>query len=328
MAADAGLVLQRGQPVDLRDIIRNVALAAELVLTGNLQHREPVDRRIILCRRRIVGRRHRGQIDVLAEFSVDFGGIDKAVAAHPNLVFSLGQVGHEVTALVVSDDDLGVAGGKIVGLGNNPNAGFRTVRPGDHAADIIGIDADCILSVEPPRHSRQECGNDDCRNAIRAFHAILPLLAGSATRPTRPRIFIGGEFAPAPVCPQAETGLTGNLTCSKIMRGCRRRADQLEDVSAAFDNLSNRPAMSLRMVASLENCSVTVATRLSSSFLVSMNVFTRVARSPFSSASMLSILATRLSRIAATFAIKSAAPPSLASSGTRGVCRSRSLTCN
>ena len=34
MAADAGLVLQRSQPVDLRDIIRNVALAAELVLTG------------------------------------------------------------------------------------------------------------------------------------------------------------------------------------------------------------------------------------------------------------------------------------------------------
>jgi hypothetical protein len=43
-------------------------------------------------------------------------------------------------------------------------------------------------------------------------------------------------------------------------------ADQF--VSAAFENLSNRPAMSLRIVASLEKCSVTLVTRFSSSVAV------------------------------------------------------------
>ena len=59
------LVLDRGQPLGLRDLLRNVGLAAELVLVRDLQHRIPVDRRIILRRSRVVRRRRRLEIEVL-----------------------------------------------------------------------------------------------------------------------------------------------------------------------------------------------------------------------------------------------------------------------
>ena len=151
MAADAGLILERGQPIDLRDVIRDVALTAELILARDFQHREPVDRRIVFCRLGVVCRGHGSQVDVLAGDGVDFRRIDEAVAAHPNLVFGFRQVGQDVAALVVGHHDLGVTGGEIVGLRDHPDARFRTVRPRDHAADIVGFDANGALSVEPYR---------------------------------------------------------------------------------------------------------------------------------------------------------------------------------
>ena len=50
MAADAADVLHLLEPVDLRDLLGDVALAAELARVRDLQHRIPVDRRIVLCR--------------------------------------------------------------------------------------------------------------------------------------------------------------------------------------------------------------------------------------------------------------------------------------
>jgi hypothetical protein len=90
MAADASLILECRQPIHLRDVVRNIALAAELVLAGNFQHREPVDCRIILRRRRIVRRRHRRQVDVLAGLGFGLGRIDETITADPNLVLGLG----------------------------------------------------------------------------------------------------------------------------------------------------------------------------------------------------------------------------------------------
>src|SRR5438552_1090145 len=48
MAADAVAVLDRGEPIDLSDLLGDIALAAELASVGNLHHRVPVDRRIDL----------------------------------------------------------------------------------------------------------------------------------------------------------------------------------------------------------------------------------------------------------------------------------------
>jgi len=83
--------------------------------------------------------------------------------------------------------------------------------------------------------------------------------------------------------------------CVPIIRKRAAKPDraQLEEPLTALLNLSNRPAISLRIVASLENCSVTVETRSSSSRFASAKIFTRPARSPLlSPASRRSILAT------------------------------------
>ena len=51
--------------------------------------------------------------------------IDETVAAHPDLVIGLRQVGNDIAAFIVGDDDLGEAGRQIGGLGDDPDAGLR-----------------------------------------------------------------------------------------------------------------------------------------------------------------------------------------------------------
>ena len=85
VAADAAVILDRVEPIGLLGFFRDVALAAELIGARDLEHRVPIDRRIILRGRRIVRRRHGGQVELLAGIGIDHGGIDQAVAAHPHL---------------------------------------------------------------------------------------------------------------------------------------------------------------------------------------------------------------------------------------------------
>ena len=47
-----------------------------------------------------------------------------------------------IAALIVGDDDLGELGRQVVGLRDHPDAGFRSVRAGDDAADIVAVDRD------------------------------------------------------------------------------------------------------------------------------------------------------------------------------------------
>ncbi len=73
MATDAAVVLHQVEPIGLLDLLRNVAvLLAELAGRRDFQHRVPIDRRVILRRGRLVGRRHRAQIELLAGLAVDF----------------------------------------------------------------------------------------------------------------------------------------------------------------------------------------------------------------------------------------------------------------
>ena len=73
MTADAADVLHLLQPVGLRDFLGNVALAAELVLVRYLQHRIPVDRRIILRGRLGVRRRNCRQVQHPARRTLHLG---------------------------------------------------------------------------------------------------------------------------------------------------------------------------------------------------------------------------------------------------------------
>ena len=79
---------------------------------------------------------YRGQIEVLAERDIHSRGVDESVAAHPDLVVRLRQIGNEVAPGIVGDDDLGEFGRQIGGLCDDPNAGLRPVRAGDDAANV------------------------------------------------------------------------------------------------------------------------------------------------------------------------------------------------
>ena len=107
MAADAVDVAHLLAPPLARDVLGDVGRAAEILLGRHLQHRVPVDRRIVLGRRALVRRRHRRKVEVLAGLAAHLGRIDEAVAARPDLVVGCRQVGDQVAALVVGHHHLG-----------------------------------------------------------------------------------------------------------------------------------------------------------------------------------------------------------------------------
>src|SRR5262249_57303160 len=88
--AEALGALERADQIHWGDIGGYVTLTAELVGVRDLHHRVPVDRRIILRRGGLARRWHRRKIEMLAGLAVDLGGIDEAIAAHPDLVLGLG----------------------------------------------------------------------------------------------------------------------------------------------------------------------------------------------------------------------------------------------
>src|SRR5207248_1610115 len=56
VAADAADVLHLLQPIDLRALLRNLGMAAEFARRRYLEHRVPINRRVILRRRRVIRR--------------------------------------------------------------------------------------------------------------------------------------------------------------------------------------------------------------------------------------------------------------------------------
>ena len=157
MAADAIDIVHPLAPDVLRDVLRDIGAAAEILGRRDLQQREPVDRRVIMRRRRLVRRRHRGEIDLLAGLGAQFGRIHQPVTADPDLVVHLRrQVGDHVAALVVGDDDLGEFRRQFGGLRDHPHAGFRPVRTAHHAADVVVVDGDrrLLRSALAPKSGR------------------------------------------------------------------------------------------------------------------------------------------------------------------------------
>ena len=183
MAADARPVLHNREPILLRDFLRNGALAAELALVRDLQQRVPVDRRIIMRRRGLVRRDHGGEIERLARNPAHFGRVDKPIAAHPDAVIRLRQIGQDVAAAIVGGDDLDEAGRQIGGFRDHPDTGLGPMRAGDHAADVVRVDLDrrrrraAALLRARRRHAGQKQEDRGRRRACTqsARHLVLTL---------------------------------------------------------------------------------------------------------------------------------------------------------
>src|ERR1051325_8239025 len=193
VAIAAAIGLDEVEPLLLRlevlgDAVALVAGAREAAFVRDLQHRIPVIGGVVLRGGSEV-RRHLGlQVEELAGLRIDLGRVDQAVAAHPDPVLRLWQVGDHIAAALVGDGDLGKAGAEVAGLGDNPNAGFRAQAAGHDAADIVAIDLDRgggrglrlggrLLRTRPDRDRRDQRGDrkggyaGPCRAGA---HAVLP----------------------------------------------------------------------------------------------------------------------------------------------------------
>ena len=125
-----------------RDAVTARAGAGELALVRHLEHGIPVDRRVVLGRRRRARRHGRLQIDQLAGNGTNLGRVDEPVAADPDPVGRLGKIGQDIAAPIIGDHDLGKLRGQVGRLGDDPHAPLRPVRACDHAAEVPAADAD------------------------------------------------------------------------------------------------------------------------------------------------------------------------------------------
>ena len=134
MAIAAAIGLDEVEPLLLgleifRDAVALVAGAGEAALVGDLDHRGPVDRRIILRRRGEARRDDGGQVEDLARLAGDLLASRRGRSRAPrpgNCAF--GRSGIDVAAALVGDDHLGEAGAEIPGLGDDPDSGFGPNR--------------------------------------------------------------------------------------------------------------------------------------------------------------------------------------------------------
>jgi hypothetical protein len=179
MAADAVDVAHALAPDLAGDVRRDLARASEILSRWHLQHRIPVDRRIIMRRGALVWRRHRRQIELLAGLAAHLGRIHKAVAAHPHGVVRCWKVRDDVAALVVSHHDLGEFRGQLGRLRDDPHAAFGSGGAAHYPADVVIIDCNCrLLCAGRSRHGcgrRRDanCGNGR-KQSLSDTHLVLP----------------------------------------------------------------------------------------------------------------------------------------------------------
>src|SRR5262249_38920787 len=129
---EVGLIL------DIRiDAVAAGRVAGKLTLFGHAKEREPVARRVVLSGRSRIGRRDRFQVHYLAGSRGCLRRVHESVAADPDVEVRLRQIGYQVPPAIVGDDNLDELRRQVLRLGDHPDAGFRTVRTGDDAADVV-----------------------------------------------------------------------------------------------------------------------------------------------------------------------------------------------
>ena len=199
MAGEAAIGLDDVEPLSLgfQGFRHAVAVGAgprEIARRRHCEHRIPVERRIILRRRLGVRRGHRLQIDDLARRALDLGGVDERIAAHPDIVGRGRQFGDDIAAALIGHDDLGEFGRQPGRLGDDPGAGFGSLRPGHDAADRLLVDANAVTRLLRAGGARQgeKCEGQGERNDVAChsrppgFPASRRVLREAARRPVKP----------------------------------------------------------------------------------------------------------------------------------------------
>ena len=136
--------------------------------------------------------RRRLQIDRLARRALHLWPVNQAVAARPQRVIRFWQIGDQIAAPIVGDDDLGIPGRQIHRLGNDPDAGFRTVGAGDGAANLVVLDGR-LLRERRTAVRRRSSAKTMANTKIRGTEATCR--RGSSGKPSHAAI--DGLFAPS-----------------------------------------------------------------------------------------------------------------------------------
>ena len=132
-----GLALEGG-----RDAVAVGSGAGEVALVRHLEHRVPVDRRIVFGGGGRARRHHRVQIEKAAGRGANLRRVDQAVATHPHAVLGPRQIRQHVAPLVVGDDDPRELRRQLVRLRDHPDSGFRPVGAPHDAAEVGVADTD------------------------------------------------------------------------------------------------------------------------------------------------------------------------------------------
>jgi hypothetical protein len=126
-----------------RHLVALVACARKFVRRGNLEQRIPVHARIKLRRRGSGSRRLHAEIHELAGTRIEVRTVGQAIATNPDVVICIGQIGDDITTLVVRHHDLGIFGRQVPCLGNDPDARLGPLFTHHLPADVMGGDVDC-----------------------------------------------------------------------------------------------------------------------------------------------------------------------------------------
>ena len=188
MAGGAAARLHGPHPLRLaphvgRDAIAVGAGAGELVPARNLEEREPVAGRVVLRRRGRIRRDDGGQVERRAGRRPDLLRVDQPVAADPDVVGRVRQVGKHVAAVVVGHDDAVEAGGQVARLRNHPDAGLGAVGSRDDAADVVRVDVDGAGLARRRRGRHEKDGEREARgdgdDRVDGPHAAVSLRSPS-----------------------------------------------------------------------------------------------------------------------------------------------------
>ena len=186
---------------------------------------------------------------------LDLRRVHQAVAADPDVVVGLGQIGHQEAAAVVGDDDLAQRRRQLGGLGDDPDAGFGRAQAHHHAADVVAVHATAAWPADCPRTATSEVsdGRRACQHRQRHGHRSSSghgdLLSGDGLWDERtvnlPRVVVnspaagGGSaiMAGRPMrnrasarqsrhfsCGSCRTGSRGTAGCRAIEQAARRGA--------------------------------------------------------------------------------------------------------
>jgi hypothetical protein len=175
VAADAAVVLHLIEPFGLRHVGADAGrVAVELIGPRDLQHRVPIDGRVVLRSLRGSPRWNRRDVYLSSRRRRRLVAVDETVAAGPDLVIRGGKIRDDVAPLIVGDDDLDVANLKVARFRDDPDARLGSIRPRDDAADVVGIDRHSLPVLlglgdhQRARENHRERGRPDEHFA--AFH--------------------------------------------------------------------------------------------------------------------------------------------------------------